>query len=84
MLCWWQSKQNYTKVVVEIDCQGVAELWKNICSSGLSGAHLIREMQMYELFQEFELVFARRGSNKAAHAFVCERSSCVRVFGFRL
>jgi hypothetical protein len=51
----------------------VAELWKNKSDSGLSGVHLIREMQMYgSSFQEFELVFARRGSNKAAH-FVCER-----------
>jgi hypothetical protein len=23
MLCWWQSKKNYTKVVVETDCEGV-------------------------------------------------------------
>jgi hypothetical protein len=61
----------------------VAELWKNKSDSGLSGVHLIREMPMYgSSFQEFELVFARKGSNKAAH-LCAKESSCVGVFRFR-
>jgi ribonuclease HI len=61
-------QQNYTKVMIETDCQAVVEMWRRRKDNVLSGVHLIREMQIYEeSFQECELIFVRRSSNKAAH-----------------
>jgi ribonuclease HI len=46
-------QKNYPRVLVEMDSQGLVEMWKKRNDRGLSGLHLIREMQMYEgSFQE--------------------------------
>jgi ribonuclease HI len=76
-------QKNYPRVLVETDCQGMVEMWKKRNDRGLSGVHLIREMQLYEgSFQEFELVFARIGSNKATH--LCAKEALKLVFSFKL